>query len=114
MAKEHFLDRRNPFISPIQGFVNIQNCRIFTTKNPFAHALVPFHSAMVGGSTSSFIVASLFFEKVGPAVPITYTVNGKRYENLLRNQIISINQQRACLDKIIFMQDSAPLYIINC
>ena len=38
----------------------------------------------------------------------TYTVNGKHYESLFRDQVISTFQQRACLDKIIFMQDSSP------
>ena len=37
--------------------------------------------------------------------------NGKHYESLLHNNIIPTLQQRACLDRNIFMQDGTPPYI---
>ncbi|GBM90321.1 hypothetical protein AVEN_116311-1 [Araneus ventricosus] len=37
---------------------------------------------------SLFIDGLFFYEKIGPSVPVTCTVNGTRYESLLRNQLI--------------------------
>lgn len=42
---------------------------------------------------------------------VTSSLNDKRYESLLLNQIISTFQQRACLYRIIFMQDLVPSHI---
>ena len=58
-----------------------------------------------------FIVEPLFFNEMGPVIPVTSTVNGKHYKCLLRNQIIPTLQQCTCLDRMIFMQDGSPLHI---
>ncbi|GBM57890.1 hypothetical protein AVEN_52402-1 [Araneus ventricosus] len=60
---------------------------------------------------SAFIVGPFFFEEIVPSGPVTYTVNGTRYEYLLRNQLIPALQQRGCVDGTIFMQDGAPSHI---
>ncbi|GBN33471.1 hypothetical protein AVEN_58101-1 [Araneus ventricosus] len=60
------------------------------------------------GFTASFIVGPFFFEEIGPAGPVTYTVKGVYYESLLCNHVIAVLQQRACVGSTIFMQDGAP------
>ncbi|GBO17555.1 hypothetical protein AVEN_121746-1 [Araneus ventricosus] len=75
---------------------------------------LPLHSQNVTvwcGFTAAFIVDTFFSEEIGPSGPLTCTVNGTRYESLLRNQLIPALQQRVCVDSIIFMQDGAPLHI---
>ncbi|GBN87143.1 hypothetical protein AVEN_173265-1 [Araneus ventricosus] len=61
--------------------------------------------------TAAFIVGIFFFEEIGPSDPVTCTVNGTRYESLLRNQLIPELQQRGCVDSTIFMQAGAPAHI---
>ncbi|GBL90474.1 hypothetical protein AVEN_179404-1 [Araneus ventricosus] len=63
------------------------------------------------GFTAAFIVVPFFFGEIGPSDPVTCTVNGTRYESLLRNQLIPAPQQRGCEDSTIFMQDGAPPHI---
>ncbi|GBM91012.1 hypothetical protein AVEN_115931-1 [Araneus ventricosus] len=66
------------------------------------------------GFTAWFIV-SFFFGEIGPAGPATCTVNGVRYESLLRNHVIPALQQRhACMASTIFMQDCAPPQCKSC
>ncbi|GBL73476.1 hypothetical protein AVEN_159472-1 [Araneus ventricosus] len=72
---------------------------------------LPLHSQKITvwcGFTTAFIVGTFFFEQIGPSHPVTYTVNGTRYESLLRNQLIPAPQQRGCVDSAIFMQDGTP------
>ncbi|GBO03411.1 hypothetical protein AVEN_87946-1 [Araneus ventricosus] len=64
------------------------------------------------GITASFILGPFFFEEIGPSGPVTCTVNGTRYESLLRNQLIPALQQRGCVVSTIFMQDGAPPQIL--
>ncbi|GBM43865.1 hypothetical protein AVEN_256737-1 [Araneus ventricosus] len=52
-----------------------------------------------------------FSEEIDHSGPVTCTVNGTRYETLLRNQLIPALQQRGCLDSAIFMQDGARPHI---
>ncbi|GBN09240.1 hypothetical protein AVEN_48119-1 [Araneus ventricosus] len=63
------------------------------------------------GFTAAFIVGPFFFEEIGPSGPVTCSVNGTRYEFLLRNQLIPALQQRGCVDSTIFMQDGSPPHI---
>ncbi|NSX83578.1 hypothetical protein GOM44_04430 [Wolbachia endosymbiont of Atemnus politus] len=100
----------------LQGHVNTQNCRIWATENPLATHSVPLQPAKVTvwcGFTASFILGPFFYEEIGRSGPVTCTITGKRYENLLRNQVIPALQQRACVGSIIFMQDGAPPHIFN-
>ena len=60
---------------------------------------------------SSFIVGPLSLEEMGPADSITCTVNGKRYEGLLRNKVISTLQLQSCLDRNAFMQERVSPHI---
>ncbi|GBL84849.1 hypothetical protein AVEN_93874-1 [Araneus ventricosus] len=69
------------------------------------------HCVVLCGFTATFIVGPFFFEEIGPSGPVTCTVNGTRYESLLRNQLIPALQQRGCVDSTIFMQDEAPSHI---
>ena len=48
---------------------------------------------------------------MGLAGTITCTVNGKCYDSLWNNQAIPTFLQRACMDRIIFMQGGAPPHI---
>ncbi|GBL89158.1 hypothetical protein AVEN_255278-1 [Araneus ventricosus] len=75
----------------LQGSVNTQNCRIWARENPFQMQPLPLHSQNVTvwyGFTAAFIIGPFFFEDIGPSGPVTCTVNGTRYEFLLRNQLI--------------------------
>ncbi|GBN57629.1 hypothetical protein AVEN_214645-1 [Araneus ventricosus] len=75
----------------LQGPVNTQNCRIWARENPFQMQPLLLHSQKVTvwcGFTAAFIVGHFFFEEAGPSGPATCTVNGTRYESLLRNQLI--------------------------
>ncbi|GBN75512.1 hypothetical protein AVEN_168917-1 [Araneus ventricosus] len=98
----------------LQGSVNTQNCRIWARENPFQMQPLPLHSQKVTvwcGFTAAFIVGRFFCEEIGPLGPVTCTVNGIRYESLLRNQLIPALQKRECVDSPIFMQDGAPPHI---
>ena len=64
-----------------------------------------------GGLMLSFIVGPLSLEEMGPADSITCTVNGKRYEGLLRNKVISTLQLQSCLDRNAFMQERVSPHI---
>ncbi|GBN24457.1 hypothetical protein AVEN_124406-1 [Araneus ventricosus] len=50
---------------------------------------------------------------MGPADPITCTVNDVHYESLLSNYIIPALQQSTCVGSKIFMQDGIPPHIAN-
>ncbi|GBO11283.1 hypothetical protein AVEN_271758-1 [Araneus ventricosus] len=72
---------------------------------------LPLHSQKVNvwfGFTAAFFVGPFFFEEIGPSGPVTCTINGTRYESLLRNQLIPALQQRGCVNSTIFMQDGSP------
>ncbi|GBM06912.1 hypothetical protein AVEN_147850-1 [Araneus ventricosus] len=98
----------------LQGSVNTQNCRIWARENPFQMQPLPLHSQTVTmwcGFTAVFIVGPFFFEKIGPSGPVICTINGTRYESLLRNQLFPGLQQHGCVDSTIFMQDGTPKHI---
>ncbi|GBM40272.1 hypothetical protein AVEN_248293-1 [Araneus ventricosus] len=112
MAMEHFVCRGSPFPSPrfcqyskLQNMGKRKSIPNATIASSFSkgHYVVLF--------TAAFIVGSFFFEEIDPSSPVTCTVNGARYESLLRNQVIPALQQRGCADSTIFMQDDAPPYI---
>ncbi|GBM40167.1 hypothetical protein AVEN_100574-1 [Araneus ventricosus] len=75
-------------------------------ENPFQMQPLSLHSQKVTvwcGVTAAFIV--------GPSGPVACTVNGTRYESLLRNQLIPALHKRGCVDSTMFMQDGAPQHI---
>ncbi|GBL73768.1 hypothetical protein AVEN_230745-1 [Araneus ventricosus] len=75
----------------LQGSVNTQNCRIWARENPFQVQPLPLHYQKVTvrcGFKAAFIVCPFFFEEIGPSGSATCTVNGTRYESILRNQLI--------------------------
>ncbi|GBM18300.1 hypothetical protein AVEN_147422-1 [Araneus ventricosus] len=85
---------------------------MWAKENAFGHQPVPLHSENVtvwSAFTASFIVGPFFFEEIGPACPVTCTVNGVRYESILRNHVIPGLQQLACMGSTIFMQDGGAL-----
>ena len=45
-----------------------------------------------------------------PVGSVTCIINVKSYDSFLLNQVIQTLQQRACLYRIIFMQDDTLLY----
>ncbi|GBL72200.1 hypothetical protein AVEN_115180-1 [Araneus ventricosus] len=51
--------------------------------------------------------------RIGPVGSVTCTVNGVRYESLLRSHVIPALQQSACVGSTIFMPDGAPPHIAN-
>ncbi|GBM68317.1 hypothetical protein AVEN_24177-1 [Araneus ventricosus] len=100
----------------LEGSVNTQNCRIWTRENSFQMHPLPLHFQKVTvwcGFTAAFIVVPFCFEQIGPSGPVTCTVNGTRYESLLRNHLIPAVQQHGCVDSTIFMQDGALLHIVT-
>ncbi|GBL84397.1 hypothetical protein AVEN_117165-1 [Araneus ventricosus] len=109
---KHFVDRRSPFPSP--RFCQYSKLLNMTIENPFQMQSLPLHSQKVTawcGFTAAFIVGSFFLEEIGPSGPVTCTVNGTRYESLLRNQLIPPLQQRERVDSTICMQDGAAPHI---
>ncbi|GBL79395.1 hypothetical protein AVEN_92582-1 [Araneus ventricosus] len=74
----------------LQGSVNTQNCRTWARENPFQMQPLPRHSQKVTvwcRFGAAFIVGPCVFDEIGPSGPVTCTVNGTRYESLLRNQL---------------------------
>ncbi|GBM89651.1 hypothetical protein AVEN_22637-1 [Araneus ventricosus] len=63
------------------------------------------------GFTAAIIVGPFFFGEIGSSGPETSTVNGTRYESLLRNLLIPALRQLGCVDSTTFMQDGAPPHI---
>lgn len=54
---------------------------------------LPLHYAKIAvccGFRTAFITTPSFSWKIGPSVPVTYTVNGPCYESVLRNQLIPV------------------------
>ncbi|GIY55670.1 uncharacterized protein CEXT_766281 [Caerostris extrusa] len=86
----------------LQGFANSQNSRICATKNSFSNSQGKC-AGLVDGIVHCRAVVFL-----GNGSRYLYR---KRYESLLRNQVIPTLQHLACLDGIIFMQDGTPLHI---
>ena len=68
---------------------------------------------MLCGFTASFLIGTYFFEETGALGSVTVTVTGQRYECLLLKDFIPDFQQHGCVDRIIFMQESAPSHIAN-
>ncbi|GBN29571.1 hypothetical protein AVEN_112233-1 [Araneus ventricosus] len=109
MTMEHFVDRRSPFGLP-------RFCQYSKLQNVDKRESVPNETiassfskiAVWRGFKAAFIVDPFFFAEIGPSGPVTSTVNGTRYEYLMRNQLIPALQQRGCMDNTIFMQDGAP------
>ncbi|GBM68616.1 hypothetical protein AVEN_106097-1 [Araneus ventricosus] len=98
----------------IHRYVKILNCRTRAKENSFGHQPVPLHSEKVSlwcGFTTSFIAGLFIFEEIGPARPVTCTVNSVLYGSLLRNHVIPSLQKRVCVDSAIIMQDGAPPHI---
>ncbi|GBN20788.1 hypothetical protein AVEN_114359-1 [Araneus ventricosus] len=108
MAMEHFVDRRSPFPSPsICQHSKLQNMG----KGEYVPNATIVSSFSKGHCCAGFrqhLSLALFFEEIGPSGPVTCTVNGTRYNSLLRNQLIPALQQRGCVDNTICMQDGAP------
>lgn len=85
-------------------------------ENPFGlvpKTLLSTNVTVWCGFTTSFIVRPFFFEQIGTAVPVTRTVNGGRYETILRNHVIPAFQECACVGRIFFTQDGTPPHIEN-
>ncbi|GBO17021.1 hypothetical protein AVEN_63280-1, partial [Araneus ventricosus] len=61
--------------------------------------------------TASFNVGPFFFEEIGPAGPVTCTINGVSHESLLCNHVIPELHQRACVGCTILMQGGAPPHL---
>lgn len=98
----------------LNGQVNTHNCRIWAKENPNVVQEVPLHAAKVTvwcGFTATFMIGPYFFEELTSTGPITCSVNGRRYLNMLSNFLIPELQQRGCLQNIVFMQDGAPPHI---
>ena len=106
MAVEHFLNRWSPFLSPrlyqytkLQDADNRKSIRTCTSTASFCKGC---------GLTVSFIIGPLFFKEMSPVGPVTYNLNAKPYERILRNQIIPTFQRHPCLDRIILQQNGTP------
>ena len=94
--------------------MNTQSCQIRVSEKSVETQLVPLHPTKVCcGFTASFITGPYFFEVTSALGHITVTVTGQRYECLFGNHGIPALQQLRCVNRIIFMQDGAPLHIAN-
>lgn len=102
----------------LNGFVNNKNCVIWDDTNPHAILPQPLHSPKLTvwcGFTANFIIGPYFFQQevIGRADPVTVTVTGNRYREMLMNMVIPQLQQRGVIDTIIYLQDGAPPHIQN-
>lgn len=100
----------------LTGAVNTHNCRIWGSSPPTNVHEVPLHSERVTawcGFTANFLIGPFFFEELGPQGPMTCSVNGTRYCDLLRQHVIPALRERGALDSTVFMQDGAPPHIAN-
>ncbi|GBN59864.1 hypothetical protein AVEN_7901-1 [Araneus ventricosus] len=112
MDMGHFVGRRIPFPSP--RFCKYSKLQNIGKRESVQMQPLPLHSQKVTvwcGFTAAFIVGPFFFEEIGPSGPVTCTVNGTRYEYILRNQLIPALQQHGCVASTICMQDGAPPHI---
>ncbi|GFV95598.1 transposable element tc3 transposase [Trichonephila clavipes] len=70
----------------LNGTVNTQNCRIWVKENPQIHTEIPQQSPNVTfwcGFTTTFILGSFFFEEIGEREPVTCSVTGRRYHDMM-------------------------------
>ncbi|GBM91894.1 hypothetical protein AVEN_112922-1 [Araneus ventricosus] len=96
MSMEHFLDRRSPFLSP-------RFCQYSKLKNMGKRESVPnatISSSFSKGHCVVRVYGSIyhfsFLFRGDPSGPVTCTVNGTRYESLLRNQLIPARSSAHC------------------
>ena len=50
---------------------------------------------------------------MGALGPIAFTITGQRYVCHLRNHVFPALQQRGFVDRMLFMQEDAPMHIEN-
>ncbi|PRD30005.1 UNVERIFIED_CONTAM: hypothetical protein NCL1_27711 [Trichonephila clavipes] len=101
MAVESFVVRRNPFSSDrISQYTELPN-------------MGNRESTHNSTSTTSFFKGHRVVRETDAFGPVTLTVIGQRYEDLLSNYIIPDLQQLGCVDGNIFMLDGAPPHIPN-
>lgn len=93
----------------LNGFVNKQNCRIWSEANPREILETPLHPEKITvwcGFWSGGIIGPYFFEnEQGRAV----TVNGERYRRMIRN-FLWPRLQEIDLANIFFQQDGATCH----
>lgn len=98
----------------LNGTVNTQNCRIWAQENPRMHTEIPLHSPKVTvwcGFTATFILGPFFFEEITARGPVTCSVTGRRYHDMLQTFVVPQLQGMRVLTSTIFMQDGAPPHI---
>ena len=92
---------------PLDGVVNKQNCRIWSTENPhMTEEEVQFPPSVTVwcGISTRGIVGPYFFEEGGHKV----TVNAKRYQAMLRSFLLpELKRRRIPVRKLWFQQDGA-------
>lgn len=96
------------------GFVNKQNCRIWSNENPKEFVGVPLHpqkltvwcAIWAGG-----VIGPYFFkDNAGQTV----TVNGQRYRAMLRDFFVpQLNELEVDLENVWFQQDGATCHTAN-
>lgn len=98
----------------LRGSVNSHNCRIWATENPRTFVQTPLHDQKVTvwcGFNTSTVIGPFFFEEMRDSDFVTVSVTGKRYADMLQNQIIPSLADKHLLGSTIFMQDGAPPHI---
>ncbi|GBL89659.1 hypothetical protein AVEN_104616-1 [Araneus ventricosus] len=95
MAIEHFADRRSPFASP--RFYQYSKLQNMDKKESVPNATIA--SSFSEGHCVVRVYGSIYswpflFEEIALSGPVTCTVNGTRYESLVRNQLIP--SERMC------------------
>ena len=69
--------------------INTQDCRIWSTENPYEIVQECFHKIKViswCGFTVYFIISKYFFKKIKQGKAVSVTVNRERYIQMLRDR----------------------------
>lgn len=99
----------------VNGGINTQNCRIWSTENPHEIVQQGLHDKKVTvwcGFTANFIIGPYFFEEIQNGEAVSVTVTGERYLQMLRDYAIpQLQNEHEGIENMIFMQDGAPPHI---
>lgn len=96
----------------LHGFINRQNNRTWALDNPHVIMETPLHAQRItvwAGLASWGVIGPFYFEEEINGEPVTVTVNGPRYEAMLRGPLTAARRTfTGWNDATWFQQDGAP------
>ena len=97
----------------LSGFVNTQNARIWSDKQPYATHIGPRSKEKVTvwmGLSHHGVFGPYFFEN---SEGQSETVKSKNYIDMLRTKLVPVLKRKKIMTKVIFQQDGAPPHTSN-